>query len=171
MKKNLIPGFMIILMLAVFTFGAISVAAREEEPDPYDLSIYMGKSIYEAQLNFPGAKPVPARGFSLFMELGELNKEGMVEAGMSAYSDSGIVRAVQVNASDDAYNILGIHCGMSLADAMHLLLEQQYTLKSSVKNPDGSYQDEYSSYMDVYTLQLTTDAETNVTNLFLMKSL
>ena len=157
-------------MLAVFVSGVISVSAREEEPDPYDLSIYMDKSIYDAQLNFPDSEPVPARGFSLFMQLGGLDEDGMVEAGMTANSETGIVRSVQVNNSEGKYNIFGVHCGMALSDAVDILFDCHYTLKSSQRNQDGSYEDEYSSYMDLYKLYLKTDSKANVTNLFLSKN-
>ena len=170
-KKSILCSFLILLFsVTVFVPGVISVSAREEEPDPYDLSIYMDKSIYDAQMFFQDAEPVPARGFSLFMQLGEIGKDDMVEAGMTAYSETGIVRSVQINHSDGEYNIFGIHCGMALSDAVDLLLDCHYSLKSSQRNKDGSYEDEYSSYMDLYTLYLSTDSEANVTNLFLKKN-
>ena len=171
MKNRFYKNFQMLMLLGVLTFaGVFSVQAREKEPDENDLSLFMDESIYEAQEHFHCDAPVPARGFSLFMQLGELNEDGTAEAGMTAYSDTGIVRSVQINKTDKEYNIFEIHCGDYLCDATETLLDCHYTLKSSEKGADGSFTDTYNSYMDLYTLYLTTDADTKVTNIFLMKN-
>ena len=98
MKNRLFKNYQMLMLLCALTFfGVFSAQAREKEPDENDLSLFMDESIYEAQEHFHCDAPVPARGFSLFMQLGELNEDGTAEAGMTAYSDTGIVRSVQIN--------------------------------------------------------------------------
>lgn len=159
------------LTLLLLSLSAPAALGNEEEPDPLDLSIYMDQNIYEAAENFPGEEPVPARGFSLFMSLGDVNEDNMVEGGMTAYSDTEIIRSVQVHKNDDGYNIFGIHCGeTTLSDAVDILLDCHYELKSSTRKDDGSFEDEYSSYMDAYRLYLTTYPDTYVKDVMLVKN-
>lgn len=164
-------GALFLLILLLCSLNAPGARCNEEEPDPLDLSLYMDENIYEAAENFPGEEPVPARGFSLFMSLGDVNEDNMVEAGMTAYSDTEIIRSVQVHKNDDGYNIFGIYCGeTTLSDAVDILLDCHYELKSSTRKEDGSYEDEYSSYMDAYRLYLTTYPDTYVKDVLLVKN-
>ena len=168
MKKYFSAALLLLLSVLFIFSSSLSVAARDEPYDENDLSNYLGKNIYDAQKIFPGHDVTPARGFSLFLQIGDLNEDGMVEAGMTAYLDSEEIRSVQINkTSNKDLNILGVYCGDYLTDAFDRLMDCHYELKSSVKTPDGGYSDEYKSYMDIYTLNVVTDSETKVTQLFL----
>ena len=172
LMNRIISGCTAAVLAGMMLFaGTLSVSAREEEPDPYDLSWYMDESIYDAQASFKEAKdPVPARGFSLYMQLGEINEDGFAEASMTAYSETGIVRSVQVHNTDNEFNIFGIHYGTYLYEAVDLLADCHYTLETSQMKDDGSFEDTYNSYMDLYTLYLKTDKETKVTDIVLSKN-
>ena len=170
MKKRSSVALLLLSILLIFS-SSLSVTARDEPYDENDLANYMEENIYDAQKIFSEHEVTPARGFSLFLQIDDLNEDGMVEAGMTAYLDSEEIRAVQINkASNKDLNILGVYCGDYLADAYDRLMDCHYELKSSTRNPDGSYSDEYTSYMDIYTLNVTTDKETKVTSLYLMKT-
>ena len=169
MKRAFMVYITLFLTIVFSCLGPQAVLVNEVEPDPNDLSLYMDGSIYDAQSRFSDYEVTPGRGFSLLLQLGGLNEDGMVEAVMIASSDTEIVRSVQINKTD-RYSILGIRCGMPLSDAFDTLSACHYTLLSSTKNADGSYTDEYSSYRDLYRLNLETDPSANVTNVFLMKN-